>query len=314
MLQIDEATVDRVMDWQRLTERMLESHRLPKPEIGDTLLRMGPNSILVRTAWIDGLGVAVKAATIFPGNQHPMATIQGEVLLFDKHHGHLLASIHAASETRWKTAGDSALGSKLLSRPDSRTLLMVGAGTMSEPLIRAHVAVRPSIERIVVWNRSKHRAEGVGARLGDLGRQIAIADDLASAVASADIVSCATMSVDPVVQGGWLKPGAHVDLVGAYRPDMREVDDEAMRRARVFVNFRGTTIGHIGEITIPIETGVIREGDVLADLYDLANGAPGRRSAEEITLYKNGGGAHLDLMTALAITEGARAAGLGGAA
>ena len=146
-------------------------------------------------------------------------------------------------------------------------------------------------------------------RLGDLGATIAVASVLGEAVSEADIVSCATMCNDPVLLGRWLRPGTHVDLVGAYRLDMREADNEAMRRGRIFVNFRGTTLGHIGELMIPIKTGVIREADVLADLYDLANGASGRRARDEITVYKNGGGAHLDLMTAIAIVEGAKAEG-----
>ncbi len=310
-LRIDGPTIDRVMDWTALVARIEACHKLPQPEIGDTLLRVEPNAILVRTAWVRGLGVCVKAATVFPGNVAPMPSIQGEVLLFDKDQGTLVASIDAVAETRWKTAGDSALGSKLLSRPDSRHLLLVGAGTMSEPLIRAHLAVRPSIERVTIWNRTADRARAVAARLGDLGRPVAVAADLGQAVAEADIVSCATMSSTPVLEGRWLKPGTHVDLIGAYRLDMREADDEVMRRGRIFVDFRGTTIGHIGEVTIPIQTGVIRESDVLADLYDLAQGAPGRRSADEITVYKNGGGAHLDLMTARAIVEGAQARGIG---
>jgi ornithine cyclodeaminase len=186
---------------------------------------------------------------------------------------------------------------------------MIGAGTMAGPLIRAHVAVRPSIERITIWNRSPARAEALANRLSHLRPAIVVASDLGKAVSEADIVSSATMCNEPVLQGRWLRPGTHVDLVGAYRLDMREADDEVMRRGRIFVDFRGTTLGHIGELMTPIKAGVIREDDVLADLYDLANGAPGRRASDEITVYKNGGGAHLDLMTAIAIVDGAKAEG-----
>jgi ornithine cyclodeaminase len=305
-LRIDGATVDRAMDWTRLVRHLLDGHKRPKPEIGDTLLRVGPNGILVRTAWIEGLGIAVKAVTVFPGNQPPFPSIQGDVLLFDKGQGQLLASIDAAAETRWKTAGDSSLGSKLLSREDSRTLLMIGAGTMAEPLIRAHIAVRPKIERVTIWNRTLARAEALSRRLGGLGRPVTVSTDLAAAASQADIVSCATMGTGPLLHGRWLKPGTHVDLVGAYRLDMREADDDVMRRGRIFVDYRGTTIGHIGEIEIPMASGVIGKKDVLADLYDLSTGAPGRRAKDEITVYKNGGGAHLDLMTAIAIVEGAK--------
>ncbi len=310
-LRIDELTVDRVMDWSLLVQHMQACHRRPKPQSGDTLVRIGPNAIFTRTAGIEGLGFAVKAVTVFPGNPPPVPSIQGDVLLFDKDQGQIIASIDAAAETRWKTAGDSALGSKLLSREDSRSLLMIGAGTMSEPLIRAHVAVRHAIERVTIWNRTPAKAEAVARRLGDLKRPVTVAPDLAKAVAEADIVACAVMCSDPVLEGRWLKPGTHVDLVGAYRLDMREADDEVMRRGRIFVNFRGTTVGHIGEIEIPLKTGVIRIEDILADLYDLVGGTPGRRAKDEITVYKNGGGAHLDLMTAIAIVEGVKAHGAG---
>ncbi|MEZ5923407.1 MAG: ornithine cyclodeaminase [Hyphomicrobiaceae bacterium] len=309
MLRIDEPTVDRVMSWDRLVQRMIDGHRLQKPEAGDILVRLGTNAIFVRTAGIEGLGFAVKAVTVFPDNPPPVPSIQGEVLLFDREQGQIIASINAAAETRWKTAGDSALGSKLLSREDSRSLLMIGAGTMSEPLIRAHMAVRPGIERVAIWNRTAARAEAVAGRLADLKRPVAVASDLAGAVAEADIVTCAVMCAKPVLEGRWLKPGAHVDLVGAYRLDMREADDEVMRRGRIFVNYRGSTIGHIGEIETPLKAGIIRKEDILADLYDLVGGTPGRRANDEITVYKNGGGAHLDLMTALAIVEGVKAEG-----
>lgn len=309
-LHIDEQTVDRVMDWRLLVAHLEACHRLPKPEVGDTLVRLGANAIFVRTAGIAGLGYAVKAVTVFPGNRAPIPSIQGEVLLFDKDRGQVLASINAEAETRWKTAGDSALGSKLLSREDSRHLVLVGAGTMAEPLVRAHIAVRPAIERVTIWNRTPERAHGVARRLADLGRPVAVADDLSKAVAGADIVCCATMTSTPVLEGRWLEPGTHVDLVGAYRLDMREADDEVMRRGRIFVNFRGTTLGHIGELMTPIASGVIKQADVLADLYDLVDGTPGRRSDNEITIYKNGGGGHLDLMTARAIVDAAKAKGI----
>ena len=164
-------------------------------------------------------------------------------------------------------------------------------------------AVRPGLKSITIWNRSKPRAEAVAARLGDLGRPVKIVDQLETAVRNADLISVATLSVEPIIHGGWLKQGAHLDLVGAFRNDMREADNEAMRRGKIFVDYRGTTIGHIGEVTIPLAEGVIKETDILGDHYDLVAGTAGRRSAGEITVFKNGGGAHLDLMTARAIVE-----------
>ena len=123
-----------------------------------------------------------------------------------------------------------------------------------------------------------------------------VADDLQAAVEQADIITSATMSTTPLICGGWLQAGQHIDLIGAYRPDMREADDDALRRSRIFVDSYDTILGHIGELKGPLESGVIQRSDILGDYYDAAHFA--RQSEDEITLFKNGGGAHLDLMTA----------------
>jgi len=128
-----------------------------------------------------------------------------------------------------------------------------------------------------------------------------VADTLQDAIKAADIISCATMSTEPLIKGEWLRAGQHIDLIGAYRPDMREADDEALLRARIFVDSYETTLGHIGEIKIPLENGIIGRGDIVADYYDMA--AFKRTSNDEITLFKNGGGAHLDLMTSKFILD-----------
>jgi len=305
---IDGKLVDRAASWPTIVAALKAGHQRPKAEVGDTYLTDSGNGLLARSAWISGLGGCVKAVTIFPRNVERMpyvASIQGSVLLFEVETGSTRAVVDAAAVTRWKTAGDSALGSELLSRQDSRQLLVIGAGTMAEPLVRAHLCVRPGIERVTVYNRTRANAVALAGRLGDLGRPVDVADNLEAAVRAADIVSVATMSTQPLVQGAWLKSGTHLDLVGAYTPQMREADDEAIRRSRVFVDFRETTIKHIGELMDPIRTGVIKESAVLGDLYDLVGGTPGRISASDITWYKNGGGGHLDLMTTHAIVEAA---------
>ena len=303
-LTIDGAAVDRVCTWSGIVAAMEAGHRAARPQVGDVYLNDGADGLFTRSAWITGLGSLVKAACVNPANPDrtpPLPTIQGNVLLFAPGTGEARAIIDGAAVTRWKTAGDSALGSKLLSRPDSRVLLLVGAGVMAEALAEAHVAIRPSIETVVIWNRSPARAEALASRLAHLGRTVQVTSDLPSALGYADIVSAATITTDPIIHGRHLKPGAHVDLIGAYTKTMREADDDTLRRGRLFVDYRGTTIGHIGELVIPMATGVISEKDVLADHYDLVAGAPGRLSPDDITVFKNGGGAHLDLMTALAI-------------
>lgn len=181
------------------------------------------------------------------------------------------------------------MGALWLARKDSKRILIVGAGTVGRSLMDAYSAGFPDAE-FTIWSRTRASAEAMAEEREGL----VVADDLETAVGEADIITCATMSTDPVVKGAWLKPGQHVDLIGAYRPDMREVDDEALIRSRVFVDSFDTTLGHIGELKIPLETGVIERDHVVADYYDL--GAFKRNSDTEITLFKNGGGAHLDLM------------------
>lgn len=153
--------------------------------------------------------------------------------------------------------------------------------------------------RIAVWNRSPERAEALAAVFPG----VVPATDLEAAVREADIISCATLAKEPLIKGEWLRPGQHLDLIGAFLPDMREADDAAIRRARVFVDQRGDTMENIGEIADPIARGVIAESDVIADFYDLPGGAFARTSEDEITLFKNGGGGHLDLMAAAHILE-----------
>lgn len=260
----------------------MAGHKLASPQISDQLLHRGNDTLLSRAAWIDGFGVAVKSVTVMPDNT---PSVNGAMLLFSDKTGAVEAVIDSALVTKWKTATDSVLGAKLLARPDAQRLLIVGAGTVAKSLIEAYSAVFPNIE-ISIWNRTSKRAEGLG---------VPVEDDLVAAIARADIISCATMASDPVIRGEWLHEGQHLDLIGAFKPDMREVDDLAMQRATIFVDSRATTIEHIGELMIPIANGAISATDVRGDLYDLVKGG-GRTSDAEITLFKNGGGAHLDLM------------------
>ncbi|MBW4706619.1 ornithine cyclodeaminase [Roseobacter sp. YSTF-M11] len=285
------------LDWLDLTDALAEGHRRPKAEIADTFLYRDPDTLLNRAAWIDGLGLAVKSATVFPGNTtRGASSINGGVMLFSDHDGTLQAIIDFHLVTKWKTAGDSLLAARRLARPDSRNILIVGAGTQARGLHAAYGAAFPDAQ-FTVWNRTTQRAEEMAAEVPGLK----VAQNLEAAVQTADIITSATMSTNPVIRGDWLHPGQHLDLIGAYRPDMREVDDTALRRARIFVDSLDTTIGHIGELKIPIETGVISANDIVADYYAPEQFA--RRSDDEITLFKNGGGAHLDLMTSRYILD-----------
>ena len=298
---IDAEAMRRTLTFPGVVAALREGHRRARPKLEDMLLPEGERRLLARAAWVAGLGIGLKAVTIFPDNpwrQPALPSVQGQMLLFDEETGGAEALLDGTELTSWKTAGDSALGADILARPDARHLLMIGAGAMSEPLVRAHVAVRPGIESIRLWNRTIERARALADRLQDLGRPVTVALDLQAAVAQADVISCATMSGEPVVQGAWLKPGSHLDLVGAYLPTMREADDEALRRGRIFVDCLETAVDPIGELADPIRREVIGVRDINGDLYDLVAGRGGRAGADEITIYKNGGGAHLDLLVA----------------
>ena len=285
------------LDWSGLKNALKNGHLLPKAEIADTFLYRDPDTLLSRSAWIDGLGLAVKSATVFPQNPKkgsPM--INGAVSLFSDINGKLEALIDFHLVTKWKTAGDSLLAASRLARKDSQYILIVGAGTMGRSLRDAYGSLFPEA-KFTVWNRSTKNAEKMASEYADME----VASNLPEAVGKADIVTCATMATEPVLQGDWLRPGQHIDLIGAYRPDMREADDTAILRARVFVDSYATTISHIGEIKTPIDAGVISQADIVADYYEPEKFI--RISDKDITLFKNGGGAHLDLMTARYILD-----------
>ncbi len=289
--------MDSRLSWDGVTEAIREGHKLATANIADGFAYRGDDTLLSRAAWIDGLGVAVKSATIVPGNVakgKPM--IHGGVMVFDDEFGTLEAVIDFHLVTKWKTAGDSLLGAKILARADSKVVLIVGAGTVAQNLVSAYSSAFRGAS-FLIWNRTHSKAEEVAEELSKT-HEIKAMESLEEAVSLADIVSCATMSTEPVLRGEWLKTGQHVDLIGAYRPDMREVDDAALNRSRVFVDSRATTVGHIGELKIPIASGAFKEADIQGEFYDLVAGTAERKTDAEITLFKNGGGAHLDLMTA----------------
>ena len=294
---------EALLSWQGLCDALEAGHRLPPAQIKDMLLYRGGDTILNRAAWIDGLAQLVKVATIFPGNAAiGKPSVNGAVTLYDDKTGELTNLVDFHLVTKWKTAGDSLLSAKRLARRDARRILLVGAGTVARSMVSAYGNAFSGAE-FTVWSRNAASAHALADPLG-----LAVAYDLEAAVAQADIICTATMARDPLIKGAWLQPGQHLDLIGAYTPAMREVDDEAMSRARIFVDSRATTIGHIGELIEPIKSGAISEGDVIADFYDDPT-AYARRSDTEITIAKNGGGAHLDLMTAnyIAQTWGAKA-------
>ncbi|WP_128290414.1 ornithine cyclodeaminase family protein [Afifella aestuarii] len=246
--------------------------------------------------------VGVKIVTVFPDNaSRGKAAVAGVYLLFSGKSGEPLAVIDGSALTVWRTAAASALAASYLARPDAKRLLMVGAGALAPYLIEAHAAVRP-IEEVLIWNRRPEKAERLAERLRPRRYRPHFTEDLEGAVRGADIVSCATLSNHPIVKGEWLKPGAHLDLVGGFRPEMRETDDDAIRRARVFVDTREGAMKEAGDIAQPLESGILTADDITADLFELTRGEKaGRRFYDQITLFKSVGTALEDLAAAILV-------------
>jgi ornithine cyclodeaminase len=288
MTEIIPKEAEALLTWPGLLAALEAGHRMPQPPIKDLLLTRGEDALLDRATWIEGMGALVKVATLCKGNAAlGKPTINGSVTLFDDLTGELSAIVDFHLVTKWKTAGDSLLSATRLARQGAEEILLVGAGTVARSMVAAYGSAFPKA-RFTVWSRNRASAEAMG---------LPVADDMETAVRKADIICTATMATEPLIKGDWLRPGQHLDLIGAYKPGMREVDDRAMSRARVFVDSRSTTLHHIGELIDPIASGAITAADVIADFYD----DPAlfrRRSDDEITIAKNGGGAHLDLMTA----------------
>jgi ornithine cyclodeaminase/alanine dehydrogenase-like protein (mu-crystallin family) len=293
--------IRRILSFPMLVAALESGHRRPKIEIQDGFLGSEKEQYFVRHAVDRGRFMASKLITSFPANliKGELPTVQAVCILFDGANGRPLAIMDGTEITYWRTAADSALGAKILAPAAPATLLVVGAGQMSSWLVRAHRTVRPSLRRVLIWNRSQERATQLSVSLRQQGIEAEAVDDLASATRLADLICTCTRSHEPLVLGGNLRPGTHLDLVGGYTPDTREADDEAARRARVFVDRRESAFKGVGDILQPIANGAIGAADVLGDLYDLLGGTvPGRRSPSDITFFKNAGGAHLDLMTA----------------
>lgn len=261
-------------------------------------------TLLLMPAWTVGGYLGVKVATVFPGNvSRGLDTIQASYILASGETGEPLALIDGAELTLRRTAAASALAARFLARQDSRRLLVVGTGHLAPHLAGAHAAVHPDLE-VAFWGRRPERA--LAASRSPLLRGLATgtASDLEAAVRGADIVSTATLATEPLVRGDWLSAGMHLDLVGGFTPAMREADDDAVRRATVFVDTRDGALVEAGDLVQPIESGALRAEEVAGDLYELCRGRhDGRRDGSEITLFKSVGAALEDLFAAILLWE-----------
>jgi alanine dehydrogenase len=312
---IDAERTHALLDYPGLVEALRDLFRrgvdrIDRAFLDQPLPNGESNNWLILPAWQFGRNFGAKLVSVFPGNASKgKEVILGIYALFDGETGEPLAVIDGAALTVRKTAANSALAATYLARDDTRRMAMVGAGAMAPHLIMAHCAVRP-IREVKVWNRTPQRARRLAADLKIEGVQIEASENLEAAVRWADLISCATMATKPVIKGTWLKPGTHLDLVGSYRPDMREADDDAVKRAkRHYIDTRITTIAVSGEIADPINAGLI-DPAALIDTGQLARGEkPGRVSPDEITFFKSGGGGHEDLGTAQYLLSKLQSAG-----
>ena len=297
---IDAGAVHAALDWQVLIDALRATFRAG----GNTPLRASypvtaeGDRLLLMPAW-DASSLGVKIVTVFPRNPaRGLASVSALYLLMDAASGHPLALIDGETLTLRRTAAASALASLYLSRPDARTLLVVGPGRLAPHLVAAHCAVR-SIARVLVWGRDHARAEAVARALRGEGLPAESCTDLGAGLAQADIVTCATTAREPVVRGALVRPGTHVDLVGAFTPEMRESDDELIATASVFVDTRAGALREAGDLLHAIDAGAIGREHVRAELADLCTGRhAGRQSAGEITVFKSVGTALEDLCAA----------------
>ncbi len=320
MLNISADDVDSCLDHAGLIETLRQAfrqgavqpvrhhHTVERPGASDATLLLMPAWNDFSNAEVGNGYIGVKIATVSPDNNAiGKPAVMAVYLLMDGRTGEPLALIDGQRVTAWRTACASGLATSYLARQDASRLLIVGAGALAPHLARAHSAVRP-ITEIRIWNRSSGNAQKVVDSLNAAGMNAVVAGDLDEAVAEADIVSCATLSNEPLVRGAVLKPGTHIDLIGAFTPTMRESDDEAVRRASVFVDTRAGAVKEAGDIVQALKSGALKEEEICADLYELTRGdKPGRRSDDEITLFKSVGAAIEDLAAGIAVYEKHRA-------
>ena len=296
---ITSAEVEAALEFKDLIERLRETFRkgAEVPVRHHHAIGGGSDAtLLLMPAWQPGRHIGIKLVTVFPHNgERSLPTVMGAYLLLNGTTGEPLAMIDGPTLTVKRTAAASALAAGYLARQDSERLLMIGTGALAPYLIRAHAEVRP-ICNVLIWGRNPDKAEQLARRLDRRDFKVAATTDLEAAVQGAHIVSAATMTLEPLIKGIWLQPGQHLDLVGGFRPDMREADDDAVSRARVFVDTRDGACSEAGDIVQPLESGVLTQDDIAADLFDLTRGErAGRRFYDQITLFKSVGTALEDL-------------------
>ncbi|WP_035485811.1 bifunctional Delta(1)-pyrroline-2-carboxylate/Delta(1)-piperideine-2-carboxylate reductase [Geminicoccus roseus] len=307
------AEIEAALPWPRMVEALREGfaagaeapvrhhHAVPRPGMDR------PADLLIMPAWRPGSSTGIKIVHVAPGHEAKgIPSIQGLYILFDGPTGTPRAVLDGAALTLRRTAGASALAASFLARDDVATHLVVGAGALCPNFVHAHRAVRPSLTKTLIWNRRPEKAAGVAQRLQEQGLDAEAVADLPAAVRRADLISAATNSTAPLIRGADVRPGTHVDLVGAYTRAMRESDDALVGLASVYVDTREGALAEAGDLLQAIDAGAFAPEDIRGDLRELVLGkAQGRRSVDEVTLFKSVGAALEDLVAAEAVV-GAR--------
>lgn len=305
MINIHQEELEQLLDFPTLidtleaafqsdfTVPMRHHHDYPNPKAGVD------STLLLMPAWEDGLLFGVKIVTVSPNNSTlQLPAIQGIYLLFDVPTGQPLAQIEAKTLTTRRTAATSALASKYLSRPDSDSLLMVGTGALAPNLILAHAAIRP-IKKVYIWGRNFEKAQTLAASLEQEVFDCIPVQTIQEVLPEVAIISCATLSKTPLIEGQYLQPGQHLDLVGSYKPTTREADNDCIKHSSVFVDILDSATKETGDIVIPIQEGILSKAAIRGDLFSLTkSGQSGRRTPNEITFFKSVGHALEDLAAA----------------
>lgn len=296
--------IHRALDYDALADALADAFaraevEAPLRHAHDVGTEAAPGHLLMMPAFRRGVRIGVKLVNVFPQNgARGLGAVNGVYAVFDGSTGLPLAILDSDALTNRRTAAASRLAARYLARPDSATLLVVGTGRLAAHMARAHARGR-SLARVEVFGRDPAKAEALAGRLAEEGFPAAPVTDLDRAVRDADIITCATNSRAPLILGEKVKVGAHVDLVGAFRPHMRESDGALIARARVFVDTRTGALKEAGDLVQARDEGAFADNQLVGDLYDLCSGrTTGRGGPEEVTLFKSVGTALEDLVAA----------------
>lgn len=305
MQLISAQSIHSLLDWQGVLQALHTAHLGPRPSGDSFFLGDADYGLLSRAVLMPGAGAGLKIASMCPANLHatpPRPAEDAAFVVIDELTKAISAILDGPAISRWKTPADSALAAKKLSREDSKVLLVLGAGPIARALIDAYLHIRPSIREVLLWNRTAAKLATTHAELSARNVNVSIVKDLDSAVSRADIITAATSSARPLIRGDFVRPGTHVDLIGGYRPDMQEAESSVLAKARIYVDDRATSAS-AGDICVPLQAGLITPQQIEGDLYDLCQDTGFNRHPSDITVYKNAGGAHFDLVVSQYVIE-----------